>query len=62
MEFHDKKRYQLIWLFNPVSYQAEEAILITPQKILFHIQHDHQELFCDNCDKYFTQLSNIKYL
>ena len=20
-----------------------------------HIQHDHQELYCDDCDKYFTQ-------
>ena len=25
-----------------------------------HIQYDHQELYCDNCDKYFAQLSNEK--
>ena len=26
-----------------------------------HIQYDLQELYCDNSDKYFTQLSNMKY-
>ena len=25
-----------------------------------HIQYDHRELYCDNCDKYVTQLSNKK--
>ena len=24
------------------------------------MQYDHQELYCDNCDKCFTQLSNMK--
>ena len=25
-----------------------------------HIQYDHQELYSDNFEKYFTQLSNMK--
>ena len=36
------KKYQLIWFFCPVSFQAQEVILIPPE-IYFHIS-EYQEI------------------